>query len=335
MKVLFIGGTGNISLYITRLLAENPDYEVYLLNRGSKNKGIPANVRIITADIHDENAARAAVGELEFDAVADFIAFTVPDLERDYRIFKGKTKQFIFISSASAYQKPPVSFPITEDTPLINPYWQYSRDKIACEEYLLKLAREENFPVTIVRPSHTYSDEINVLSLGGWAALSRLQRGKTIIIPGDGTTLWTLTHSRDFAKAFAGLLGNAHTIGHTLHITSDHALTWNQIYELHARELGVPLKAIHVSSEFICRTHFSDMWGDLIGDKSNNGVFDNSKIKKVVPDFNASIRFDQGVKECVARYLSDSELQKPDEEFDKWCDAVIRIYNEAINELRR
>ncbi|MDR3091120.1 MAG: SDR family oxidoreductase [Clostridiales bacterium] len=333
MKVLFIGGTGNISMRITDKLARDPGVELYLLNRGSRSDKIPAGVKILKADVKDEAAAKAAVEGLKFDAVADFIAFTTADLERDYRLFAGRTRQFVFISSASAYQKPPAGFPITESTPLVNPYWQYSRDKIACEEYLTNLFREGKFPVTIVRPSHTYSADICVLHWG-FGTLSRIARGKTVVIPGDGLTLWTLTHSDDFAKAFIGLLGNPQALGEVFHITSDQALTWNQIYQLHADALGVQLRAVHAASDFICRTAPNDMWGELLGDKSCNGVFDNTKIKRAVPGFSAGIRFDAGVGECVEAFRKTPALQAPNEAYDKWCDAVEKELAEAASRVK-
>jgi len=331
MKILLIGGTGTISTEITKLLAEQGN-NVCVLNRGGKNHRIPASVTVITADIHDEAAAKAAIGNESFDAVADFIAFDKRHLERDFRLFKGKTKQFIFISTASAYQKPPVSFPITESTPLKNPYWQYSRNKIECEDYLTGLFRDENFPVTIVRPSHTYDDESQVL--GGWRILSRIYRQKYVIIPGDGTTLWTLTHSRDFARGFAGLVCNPRSIGNAFHITSDEALTWNQIYQIYADALGVPLKAVHISSDFICDCFLPDtrdMLGNLTGDKANNGVFDNSKIKNLVSDFKAVIRFERGVKGGISYFLKNQELIRGDELYDEWCDTVIAARKAALD----
>lgn len=330
MKILFIGGTGTISTSITKLLASCGE-QLYLLNRGNFDNRVPEGVKIIKADIHDEDAVGYALGTQEFDVVADFIAFERKHLERDYRLFKGRTKQFIFISSASAYQKPPVSFPITESTPLANPYWEYSRNKIDCEDYLMKIYRDEGFPITIVRPSHTYDEHKPVI--GGWKVLSRIYRQRPVIIPGDGLTLWTLTHSSDFAKAFAGLLGNPHAIGDAFHITSDDALTWNQIYQIYADALGVPLNVVHVASDFICGCSLEDTRGSLLGDKSNNAVFDNSKIKKLVPGFHSTIRFDQGVKPCVEHFLKNESLQAGDELYDEWCDKVISAQQAALEKV--
>lgn len=330
MKILFIGGTGTISTSITGLLADRGE-DLYLLNRGNSNNRVPEGVKVIKADIHDEDAAGKAIGNQDFDVVADFIAFERKHLERDYRLFKGRTKQFVFISSASAYQKPPVSFPITESTPLANPYLEYSRNKIDCEDYLMKIYREEGFPITIVRPSHTYDERRSVI--GGWAPVSRIFRQKTVIIPGDGSTLWTLTHSADFAKAFAGLLGNPHAIGDSFHITSDEVLTWNQIYRIYADTLGVPLNAVHVSSDFIGGCSLDNMRGNLLGDKANNAVFDNSKIKKLVPDFQATIRFDQGIKPCIEYFLQNKSLQAGDELYDEWCDMVVSTQQAALEKV--
>ncbi|MDR1689417.1 MAG: SDR family oxidoreductase [Clostridiales bacterium] len=327
MKVLFIGGTGTISTEITKLMAERGN-DVYLLNRGSKNHTVPENVKILKADIYNEEESKKVIGDNSFDVVADFIAFHKSALERDYRLFNGKTRQFIFISSASAYQKPPVSFPITESTPLANPYWEYSRNKIECEEYLVKKYREDGFPITIVRPSHTYNDYSTVI--GGFEVLSRMLRGKKVIIPGDGATLWTLTNSRDFAKAFAGLCGNVHAIGDAFHITGDEVLTWNQIYQIYADALSVKLNAVHISTDFLCDCATEDLRGSLTGDKSNNAVFDNSKIKKLVPDFCATTRFDQGVLPCVKYFMENKKLQDGDEKYDRWCDAVIAAQEAAL-----
>ena len=244
MKALFIGGTGTISSAITKQLV-TMGCELYLLNRGSRKNRLPEGVNLLKADINDEDQVSRLIEDLEFDVVADFIAFEPAQLERDYRLFNGKTKQFIFISSASAYQTPLSDYRITEGTPLSNPYWQYSRNKIACEEYLLKLYREESFPITIVRPSHTYDERSIPLgvqgSKGAWQVAKRMLENKPVIIHGDGTSLWTMTHNRDFAKGFIGLMGNIHAIGESVHITSDESLTWNQIYQAIADALGVKL----------------------------------------------------------------------------------------------
>lgn len=327
MKALFIGGTGTISMAITRALADNPDWELYLLNRGTRMAEIPQGVKVITADINDEAQTANALEGMCFDCVCDFIGFVPEQLERDWRLFGGRTKQFMYISSASAYQTPPADYLITEGTPLSNPCWEYSRNKIACEEYLMKLYREEGFPVTIVRPSHTY-DERNLPmgahgDNGSWQIVKRMLEGKPVIIHGDGTSLWTITFNTDFAKGFIGLMGNAHAIGEAYHITSDESVTWNQIYAIVADELGVPLKAYHVPSGFLDDVGPYDFRGGLLGDKANTVVFDNSKIKRAVPGFVCTVRADQGLRKTVRHMLATPALQKEDPAFDAWCDRVI------------
>jgi Nucleoside-diphosphate-sugar epimerases len=332
MRALFIGGTGIISSAITRELAAQ-GCELYLLNRGNNNARLPEGVRVIQADINDEQQVAKLIEDLEFDVVADFIAFVPAQLERDYRLFKGKTKQFMFISSASAYQTPLSDYRITEGTLLANPYWEYSRNKIACEEYLIKQYREEGFPITIVRPSHTYDERFIPLgvhgSKGAWQVAKRMLEGKPVIIHGDGTSLWTMTHNSDFARGFIGLMGNIHAIGEAVHITSDESLTWNQIYESIASALGVKLNAVHVATDFLAACSTEDYRGSLLGDKSNSVVFDNAKLKRLVPDFVATTRFDQGVKQTVQHILAHPELQVEDPAFDAWCDRVIDALDNA------
>ena len=332
MKVLLIGGTGTISMAITKLLLQRGD-EVYLLNRGSRTAELPQAVNIITADIGNEEETAKKLEGMTFDAVGEFIGFVPSQLERDYRLFNGKTKQFIYISSASAYQKPLSDFNITESTPLSNPYWQYSRDKIACEEYLMKMYRENGFPITIVRPSHTYDERSVPLGVhgnkGSWQVVKRMMEGKPVIIHGDGTSLWTMTHNSDFAKAYVGLIGNIHAIGEAYHITSDESVTWNQIYQIIADCLGVKLNAYYVPSDFLAKTINYDFTGSLIGDKSNSVVFDNSKVKRAVPDFVATTRLDMGIKLAIDNILSKPELQVEDPEFDEWCDKVINALEAA------
>lgn len=336
MKILFIGGTGTISTAITRL-ADSLGMEVTLLNRGSRNEKVPQTVRVIKGNIHNEQEVSELISGLQFDAVADFIAYTAEDVERDIRLFAGKTAQYIFISSASAYQKPLSSPFITESTSLANPFWQYSRDKIACEERLLAEYRKSGFPVTIVRPSHTYGDTSVPVALhgekGSWQVLDRMRKGKPVIVPGDGSSLWTLTHNTDFAKAFVGLLSNPHALGQAVHITSDESLTWNDVYESIGRALNVKPQLVHIASDFLVAADPS-LAGGLIGDKSNSVVFDNSKIKRLVPGFTATVRFDQGVRRTVENILSHPELQVPDPAFDAWCDRVIDAYTACMNSLR-
>src|SRR5471030_1584628 len=321
MKALLIGGTGRISLAISKLLIEQGS-ELYLLNRANKiDQFEKEKVKFIISDINDEKKVEKLLEGMEFDVVVDFIAFTPDQLERDYRLFKDKTKQFIFISSASAYQKPLSDYRINEGTPLSNPYWEYARDKIACEEYLIKLYREDGFPVTIVRPRHTYDEHSIPIAVcgskGSWQVIKRMLEGKQVIINGDGTSLWTLTHNSDFAKGFVGLMGNFHAIGETIQITSDETLTWNQIYNIIADVLGVKLNAFYVSSLFLDACSNQDYKGGLIGDKANSVVFDNSKIKCLVPGFSATTRFDQGIRQTIKYILEHPEYQTLDKEFDE------------------
>lgn len=327
MKVLFIGGTGTISMAISKLCLSK-GWELYLLNRGNRN-AVPGleKAHFITVDVNDEKAVAEKIDGLHFDVVGEFIGFVPSQLERDYRLFKGKCDQFIYISSASAYQKPCNDFLISEKTPLANPYWQYSRDKIACEDYLMKLYREEGFPVTIVRPSHTYDERSVPLGVhgenGSWQVVKRIMEGKPVIIHGDGTSLWTLTHNSDFAKGYVGLMGNIHAIGEAVQIMSDESVTWNQIYEVIAKTLGVKLNAVHVSSEYLAAHSNYDFTGSLIGDKANSVVFDCSKLKRLVPDFAATKRMDQGIRETIEYVLAHKECQTEDKDYDEWTDKII------------
>lgn len=338
MKALLIGGTGRISLAISKLLIEQ-GWEIYLLNRANRLEELEkSKVKYITCDINDEDKVEQLLDEMEFDVVVDFIAFVPDQLERDYRLFQGRTKQFIFISSASAYQKPLADYRITESTPLSNPYWDYARNKIACEDYLVKMYRENGFPITIVRPSHTYDERSIPLAVSGtkgsWQVAKRMLEGKQVIIHGDGTSLWTMTHNSDFAKGFVGLMGNIHAIGETVQITSDETLTWNQIYQSVADTLGVKLNAVYVSSTFLDACSDQDFKGNLIGDKANSVVFDNAKLKRLVPDFVATTRFDQGIRQTIKSVLEHPEYQILDKEFDEWCDRVIIAINNAIDEVK-
>lgn len=333
MNVLFIGGTGIISTAITKRLAATDGVNLFLVNRGNRNSVIPENVTVINADINDEDFVREQIKDLSFDAVCDFIAFVPEHLERDFRLFNGKTKQFMYISSASAYQKPLSNYRITEGTPLANLYWEYSRNKIACEDFLMKMYRENGFPVTIIRPSHTYDERSVPLGVhgkkGSWQIVKRMIEGKPVIVHGDGTSLWTMTHNSDFAKAFVGLIGNAHAIGEAFQITSDETLTWNQIYKAIADALGVELKPYYVSSDFLAAVSDYDLCGSLTGDKANSVVFDNSKLKRAVPDYVPTVRFDQGVKRTIDYVLAHKECQVEDPEFDAWCDKVIEVLENA------
>ncbi|MDR0222043.1 MAG: SDR family oxidoreductase [Oscillospiraceae bacterium] len=338
MKALFIGGTGVISAAISREVIRRGEWELYLLNKGSRNDELPDGFKHIKADINDEKAVSELIGGTSFDVVADFIAFVPEQLERDYRLFKDKTGQFIFISSASAYQKPLPDYRVSEATPLSNPYWRYSRDKIACEDYLMKKYGEEGFPVTIVRPSHTYDERYVPLGVhgakGSWQTAKRMLDGKPVIVHGDGTSLWTMTHNSDFARAFVGLMGNLRAVGEAVQITSDEALTWNRIYKAIADALNVEFKPYYAPSDFLAKCSEYDFTGSLIGDKSNSVVFDNAKLKRLVPGFTAVKRFDQGVRETVENILARKELQIEDPEFDEWCDGVIAAMDAAVEQIK-
>ena len=337
MKILFIGGTGTISTAISKLIIQS-GHDLYLLNRGKRNGVLPEKIHYLIADIDDEPTVTDLIKDLEFDCVVDFIAFVPKQLERDYRLFKGKTKQFIFISSASVYQKPLSDYRVTEATPLANPYWQYSRDKIDCEDYLMKLYREEGFPVTIVRPSYTYDERKVPLAVhgnqGNWSVVKRIIDGKPVIIQGDGTSLWTMTHNSDFAKGFVGLIGNIRALGEAVQITSDEVLTWNQIYQCIAKAVNKPLKAVHVSSEFLAAAGPYDFYGGLLGDKAHSVVFDNTKLKRLVPEFVATKRFDEGVKETIETILAHPEYQQEDPEFDTWTDKIIETMQLAAKKIK-
>ena len=334
MKILLIGGTGTISSAITRQLAEG-GHELWLLNRGSRKDEVPASVKQVFCDINDEAAVLRQTGDQVFDAVCEFIGFLPSQVERDVRLFSGRTRQYVYISSASAYNKPAASHVITEGTALANPYWEYSRKKIACEDLLMKAWREEGFPVTIVRPSHTYCERgvpVSVHGLkGSWQVLKRMMEGKPVIVQGDGSSLWTLTWNEDFARGFIGLLGNPKAIGEAFQIMSDEQLTWNQIYECVGNALHITPKLYHVSSDFLAAVAPKeyDFTGNLLGDKSVTVVFDCTKLKRAVPGFCATTRFDEGVRRCVDYLMSHPELQVEDPEFDAWCDLVIATLEKA------
>jgi nucleoside-diphosphate-sugar epimerase len=320
MKVLFIGGTGIISSACSRLALER-GIELHLLNRGQSVRPAPEGAHLLHGDIRDPRSIRAALENVSFDAVIDWIAFIPEHIEADLDLFRGRTRQYVFISSASAYQTPPASLPVTESTVLDNPFWQYSRNKIACEERLVRAYREEKFPITIVRPSHTYDKTLLPMD-GGWTVVDRMRRGQSVIVHGDGTSLWTLTHHTDFARGFVGLLGNSHAIGEAVHITSDEWLTWNQIFELIATAAGTKARIVHVPSDVIAA--YDPNWGaGLLGDKSHSMVFDNSKIKRLVPDFVCRIPFSRGAEEILAWYDADPARRKVNEEFNRTCDRIL------------
>ena len=329
-----IGGTGTISSAITRQLAEG-GHELWLLNRGTRKSEVPNNVRQIIADIDDTSAVLAGLPAEPFDAVCEFIGFVPSQVERDIWLFRGRTRQYVYISSASAYNKPAANHVITEGTTLANPHWEYSRNKIACEELLMREYRDNGFPVTIVRPSHTYCERgvpVSVHGLkGSWQVLKRMMEGKAVIVQGDGSSLWTLTWNEDFARGFIGLLGNPKAIGEAFQVMSDERLTWTQVYECVANALGVTVKPYYVASSFLAAVAPKewDFEGNLLGDKSVTVAFDCTKLKRAVPGFQATTRFDQGVRRCVSYILAHPELQVEDPEFDAWCDKVIAAQEQA------
>ncbi|HEX9062712.1 MAG TPA: SDR family oxidoreductase [Clostridia bacterium] len=332
MRVLLIGGTGIISEAVSKL-AIKKGFDLYLLNRGKRDEFTPAESKQIITDIRNIDAAQKALSGHKFDVVVDFVAFTPEHVAKDVNLFNGKTDQYIFISSASAYQKPPVHHIITESTPLSNPYWQYSRDKIACEEALINEYRKSGFPVTIVRPSLTYGDTMIPAAMNSWnhpwSLIDRMKRGKKIIIQGDGTSLWTMTHNTDFAKGLTGLFGKTTAIGHAFHITSDEVLTWNQIHEAIANAAGVKPEVVHVPSDFIIHVS-KDYEGTLLGDKSQSAIFDNSKIKSFVPDFVATMPFSEGVKKSVAWFKAHPERCTVDASWDEEMDRILEMYERAF-----
>jgi nucleoside-diphosphate-sugar epimerase len=328
MRVLFIGGTGFISTAVSRQ-AIAQGMELYLLNRGLRPVQIQGS-HSLTADIHNWEDVRAALQEQAFDVVVDWIAYTPDDIARDLALFRGRVKQFVFISSASAYQKPPAHYLITESTPLYNPYWEYSRDKIACEERLLQAYREEGFPVTIVRPSLTYDPNFPI-AIGGWGCYTladRLKRGRPIIVHGDGSSLWVVTHAEDFGRGLLGLLGNPRALGHAFHITSDEVLTWDQIYRTIAEALGVEANIVHIPSDFIARVA-PQMAGGLLGDKTWSAVFDNSKIKAFVPGYQAAIPFRAGIRRTLAWFAADAQRQRIDAAVNAEMDRILEAYAQA------
>ena len=304
MKILFIGGTGNISSSVSRrLLAEG--HELWLLNRGLRATTF-SNARIIVADMGQPDAVKSALGSETFDVVVNWIAFTPAEMQRDLELFTGRTAHYFFISSASVYRKPILDPAITESTPAHNPFWSYAQNKIACEECLLKAWREKGFPVTIVRPGHTYDRIIPVAVHAGssWTVVERIRRGLPVVVQGDGTSIWVVTHSEDFAKGFVGLLGNARAIGETFHITSDELLTWNQIHEEIGRAVGVAPKIVHVASETIARFE-PNLAGSLLGDKAHSFWCDNRKIKHWVPGYVATIPFHEGIRRTIEWFDAD------------------------------
>jgi nucleoside-diphosphate-sugar epimerase len=336
MKILFIGGTGIISTASTALAAER-GLEVTLLSRGQHAAQLPSGVKTLIADVNDPLIMQKLEGE-SYDAVVDWIAFTPADIERDLKLFRGRTKQFVFISSTSAYQKPQTYYLMTESTPLANPHWDYARNKIACEERLMQAYREEGFPITIVRPSLTYGETLVPLVLNSWqksyTAVDRMIRGQKLVVPGDGTSLWVVTHNTDFAKGLAGLLGNSQAIGHSFHITSDEVLTWDQLFRIVGSAVGVEPQLVHIPSDFIYSC-LPEKKGTLIGDKSVSVVFDNSKIKRFVPGYMATTGFAEGVRRSLAWFNADSSRKQIDEPVNTYQDKLIAAYEKGMNEAVR
>jgi nucleoside-diphosphate-sugar epimerase len=326
LKVLFIGGSGIISSACSRLAVER-GIDLYLLNRGSTSlRPVPEAATVLRGDIRDVASATSALGDLAFDAVVDWVAFTPEHVQADLDLFRDRTRQYVFISSASAYQTPPERLPVTESTPLRNPFWQYSRDKIACEDLLVRAYRDEGFPATVVRPSHTY-DQTCVPFDGGWTALARMRAGRPVVVHGDGTSLWTLTHHTDFARGFVPLLGHPRTIGEAFQITSDDVLTWNQIARSLAAAAGVAARVVHVPSDAIAAA--DPAWGaGLLGDKAHSMIFDNSKLRSVVPDYRATIPFEQGAREIIAWHDADVSRQRVDARLDAVMDTLVARYQQ-------
>ncbi len=334
MKLLFIGGTGIISSACADLAVKG-GHELFLVNR-SVSKKLPASpgVTVLQADVYAEEARLASLlTEERFDAVVDYVAFTANDIERDLRLFRGRTDQFVFISSASAYQKPVRNYRITEETPLENPYWEYSRNKIACEDRLMRAYHEEGFPVTIVRPSHTYGPTQIPFGVSSWTqpwtVIDRMLRGQKVIVPGDGTSLWVLTWNADLAKGLVGLLGNENAIGEAFQITSDEVLSWGQIYREAYHALGLEPNVIHIPSDLIGLYH-PPAFGSLVGDKSNSVVFDNSKIKRFVPEFSCEVTWAEGVRRSLAWFRAHPEFQTLDQEMNASCVRIIAAYSRAL-----
>lgn len=338
-SVLFIGGTGTISSGVVSRLVQQGNWDVWLLNRGTHASLFEGAVHQLTADITDSEAVKKVLGSREFDVVCEFVGFTAEQVQRDYELFKGRTGQYIFTSSASAYHKPQADWHITEGTTLANPYWQYSRDKIACEEFLMSKYREEGFPVTIVRPSHTYCERAIPVAIhgknGSWPVICRMLAGKPVIVHGDGSSLWTLTYNADFAIGYTALLCNEQAIGEAFTITGDESLTWDQIYDTIGRALGVKPKLYHVASDFLAHAGGAagyNLRGALLGDKAASVVFDNSKIKRLAPDMGTHVPFHEGVRICLDFIRKHPEYQTKDPEFDAWCDEVVQA-QEAARQL--
>jgi len=329
MKVLFIGGTGNISTAVSRLAVQR-GIDLYLLNRGKRQVDIPG-AKTLTADIHHFGEAAAALLGHTWDVVVNWIAYTPEDVQTDFQLFRTRTRQYIFISSASVYQKPPSHPVITESTPLYNPFWKYSQNKIACEDFLVQAYRQHDFPITIVRPSLTY-DTVIPTALGGWTdfgIIQRMRRGEKIIVHGDGASLWTITHAEDFAKGFIGLLGHQQAIGHAFHITSDELLTWDQIYQAVASAAGVEAQIVHIPSDFLAQFG-EDLHGGLLGDKAYSVIFDNTKIKTFVPGYQAVIPFSEGIRGTLHWFEADPARMQTSGADDRLFDFILTAYEKIL-----
>jgi nucleoside-diphosphate-sugar epimerase len=327
MKILFIGGTGVISSASSRLAIER-GMELFHLNRGQTGKIRKMDgAHHLQADVRDPKAVEKVLRGHWFDVVVNWVAFKPEHILQDIKLFSGSVQQYVFISSASAYQTPPDLLPVTEKTILNNPFWAYSREKMACEKVLENEFKKNGFPYTIVRPSHTY-DKTLVPMVGGLTSFLRMAEGLPVLVHGEGTSIWTLTHANDFALGLVGLLGKVESIGEAYHITSNELLTWNIIYKVMAEALGVKARLVHVPSKFIAQ-YDPDLSGSLLGDKTHSMIFDNSKIKRLVPDFNPGIEFRQGAKEIVAHYSGLSEI-RPDERWNKLIENIIFDYEEKI-----
>jgi len=334
MNVLFVGGTGIISSACTRLAVQR-GVRLTLLTRGQHTSEMVGGAETLNADMNDATAVARALRGRRFDAVVNWIAFTAADIERDLELFRGQTRQYIFISSASAYQKPRTHYLITESTPLSNPHWDYSRNKIACEQRLLRAYREEGFPITIVRPSLTYGENLIPLVINSWersyTVVDRMLKGQKVIVPGDGSSLWVITHNSDFAKGFVGLLGHEQSIGHAFHITSDEVLSWDQLYRTVGAAVGVEPRIVHIPSDFMVAC-LPAMEGTLIGDKSVSVVFDNTKIKRFIPDYVATTRFAQGIRQSLAWFDADPGRKLIDSEANATWDRLINGYEKGLKE---
>jgi nucleoside-diphosphate-sugar epimerase len=334
MKVLFIGGTGIISTACTQSAIEH-GIDLTIVNRGRRSVDVSGEVKALTANIEDTAAFSQALAGACFDAVVDWIAFRPADIERDIALFRGRTRQFVFISSASVYQKPVSHYFITESTPLANPYWEYAQQKIACEDRLMRSYREEDFPITIVRPSLTYGDAQITLAINSWAksytVVDRMRRGKKVIVPGDGSSLWVITHNSDFAKGLVGLLGREQAIGHAFHITSDEVMCWDQWYRITAEAAGAQPQLLHIPSDFIAAC-IPEAHGSLLGDKAASVVFDNTKIKRFVPAYCATMPFTLGIRRTIAWFDADPSRRQVDREADTRWDKLIEAYESGMQQ---